>query len=109
MAVVTDSAPVDAPKDPDSNNVFNLLKLFASKEETEEWRARFTAGGLKYADAKKRLLAILEETFAPAREKRRELARHPDDVEAILRDGAERARAVAAATLSRARRACGID
>jgi tryptophanyl-tRNA synthetase len=109
MAIVTDSAPVEAPKDADSNNVFNLLKLFASKEETEEWRARFTAGGLKYADAKKRLLAILDEKFEPAREKRKELARHPDDVEAILRDGAERARGIAAATLSRARRACGID
>ena len=41
MAIVTDSAPVEAPKDPEANNVFNLLKLFATAEESEQWRARF--------------------------------------------------------------------
>jgi tryptophanyl-tRNA synthetase len=109
MAIVTDSAPVEAPKDPDANNVFNLLKYFATTEETAEWRARFQAGGVRYAQAKQRLIELLDETFAAARERRRELARHPSQVEDALRDGARRARVVAASTLARARKACGID
>jgi tryptophanyl-tRNA synthetase len=109
MAVVTDSAPVEAPKDPDSNNVYNLLKLFVSKEEDAEWRERFLKGGLKYSDAKKRLIAVLDETFGGARERRKDLARRPDYVEDVMREGARRTRLVAAATLARARKACGID
>jgi tryptophanyl-tRNA synthetase len=109
MAIVTDSAPVESPKNPDANNVFNLLKLFASPEETEEWRVRFTAGGLKYADVKKRFIALLDERFGEARDRRKELARHPDTVEDVLAQGAKKTRGIAAATLARARRACGID
>ncbi len=109
MAIVTDSAPVEAPKNPDANNVFNLLKLFAAPEETAEWRERFTRGGVKYSECKKRLIALLDERFGPARERRRELASRPDDVQDVLREGARRARAVASATLARARRACGLD
>ena len=109
MSIVTDSAPVEAPKDPDANNVFNLLKLFIKPEETAEWRERFLKGGLKYSDAKKRLIAALNETFGEARERRKELARRPEYVEDILREGARRTRGVASATLARARKACGID
>ena len=109
MAIVTDSAPVESPKDPDTNNVFNLLKFFATSEEIAEWRERFLAGGLKYADVKKRLIALLDERFGAARERRRELAKRPDEVDDVLREGAKNARAVASATLARARKACGID
>ena len=109
MAIVTDSAPVDAPKDPDSNNVFNLLKLFVKSEEAEEWRERFLKGGLKYSDTKKRLIAALDERFGQARERRKELAKRPDEVEDVLRDGAKKTREIATATLGRARKACGID
>ncbi len=109
MAIVTDSAAVEAPKDPDTNNVFNLLKFFASPSETQEWREKFLAGGVKYVDAKKRLIALLDERFGAARERRKELAKRPDDVEDVLREGAHRAREIASATLARARQACGID
>jgi tryptophanyl-tRNA synthetase len=109
MSIVTDSAPVDAPKDPDANNVFNLLKFFAAPAEVEEWRERFKLGGLRYSEIKKRLVELLDEQFAFARERRKELARRPDDVDDILRVGATRARAIAEKTLARARKACGID
>jgi tryptophanyl-tRNA synthetase len=108
MAIVTDSAPVEAPKDPESNNVFNLLRLFISKEEQDEWRAKFAAGGLKYSDVKKRLLEMINLTFGEARERRKELAAHPEKVEEVLAFGVEKARKVARATLERARKACGI-
>jgi len=109
MSIVTDSAPVEEPKDPDTNNVFNILRLFAPEEETAEWRERFTAGGLKYVEVKKRLKELLDERFGEARERRKELAKRPDDVEDVLREGCRRAREVTSATLARAREACGID
>ena len=109
MSIVTDSADVEAPKDPDTNNVFNLVRLFAPADETEEWRKRFGAGGLKYSDVKKRLKELLDERFGEARERRKKLAQRPADVEDILQDGARRAREVTVGVLARARKACGID
>jgi tryptophanyl-tRNA synthetase len=109
MAIVTDSAPVEAPKDPDANNVFALLRFFATPGETREWRERFEKGGVRYVDAKKRLIELLDEKFGAARDRRRELASRPEEVEAILQDGAAKTRRVASATLVRARKACGID
>lgn len=109
MSIVTDSAPVDAPKDPDKNNVFALLKLFISKEEKEEWILKFKKGGLKYSDLKKRLIEIIYLYFKDAREKRKELEKDKDKVLKILKEGAEKARAVAQKTLKRCRDACGLN
>jgi tryptophanyl-tRNA synthetase len=64
---------------------------------------------VRYSEIKKRLIALLDERFGAARERRKELAKDPAHVDRILAAGAEKARTVARATLSRARRACGID
>lgn len=109
MSIVTDSAPVEAPKDPEKNNVFALLKLFITKEEREEWIAKFRKGGLKYSDLKKRLIEVIDLYFKDAREKRKELERDKDKVLKILKEGAEKARVVARKTLQRARDACGLN
>ena len=109
MGIVTDSTPVEAPKDPETNVVFQLYRLVASPEETEEMGRRFRAGGYGYGDAKKALLEGIDRYFGPFRERRKELAERPDYVDEVLRDGAERARREARKVLARARRACGID
>ncbi len=108
MSIVTDSAPVEAPKDYEKNNVYNILKLFISKDEREEWISKFKKGGLKYSDLKKRLIEVINETFKEAREKRKELEKNPEKALKILKEGAEKARVVARETLSRARNACGL-
>ena len=108
MSIVTDSAPVEEPKDPDTNNVYNLLKFFVSPEENEEWRQKFVKGGLKYVEAKKRLIAAMDETFGAAREKRKELKTRPDFVRDVLREGAAKARETARVTLGRVREAVGL-
>ncbi len=108
MSIVTDSAPVEEPKDPDTNNVYNLLKFFVPPDENEEWRQRFVKGGLKYVEAKKRLIAALDETFGAAREKRKELKSRPDFVRDVLRDGAKKAGETATITLERVREAVGL-
>jgi tryptophanyl-tRNA synthetase len=108
MKIVTDSTPVEAPKDPQKCNVFALLRLFASPEELAEWDRRYRSGGMGYGEAKKRLADLMIEYFRPYRQKRAELENNPDAVEAMLTGGAQRARAVASSTLLEARKAVGM-
>jgi tryptophanyl-tRNA synthetase len=109
MKIVTDSTPLEAPKDPDACNVFALYKLFAGEAERKDMAARYRAGGLGYGTAKKALFELFWAAFEPFRQRREELARDPGHVEAVLREGAERARAEARRTLAVARRATGLD
>ncbi len=108
MSIVTDSTPVEEPKDPAKCTVFALYRLFATAGEREEMERRYRAGGMGYGEAKKALLAKVEETFGPAREKRRELLARPDDLADVLADGAVRARAHARPLLERVRTAAGL-
>jgi tryptophanyl-tRNA synthetase len=108
MRIVTDSAGVDDPKDSSTCNVFALLKLVASSDELAEWSDKYKAGGMGYGTVKKRLLELLLEYFSPYREKRAELAANPAYVEQVLKDGAERAKAVASVTLDKVRKAVGL-
>jgi tryptophanyl-tRNA synthetase len=108
MSVKTDSQPVEAPKDPDTCNVFALYALFAGAEEQAALAARYRAGGMGYGEAKKLLLEKVDGYFAPYRAKRAELAAKPEYVREVLRDGAERARKTARATLDEARAVCGL-
>jgi len=108
MRIVTDSVPVEEPKDPDKCSVFALLKLVASSEELREWENKYRGGGLAYGQAKKRLAELTIDYFRPFRQKRAELAGSLDYVKKVLADGAERARAVATDTLESARQAIGL-
>ena len=108
MRIVTDSTPLEAPKNPDTCNIFALYRLFATAEETAAMAARYRAGHFGYGTAKKALADLYERTFAPMRERRTALARDPERVEAILQAGAARARAEARKTLDAARRAVGL-
>jgi len=108
MRIVTDSTPMEEPKDPDKCNVFALYKLMATPEEQEAMRQRYLAGGMGYGHAKQALYEKYEEYFREARERRKELAANPQKVEDILQDGASRARKVARATLDRVRAAVGL-
>ena len=108
MRIVTDSVPVEDPKDPDKCNVFALLKLFASGEERRDWESKYRSGGLGYGQVKKRLAELTIEFFQPYRQRRAELESNLDEVKAILAQGAERARAIAGPTLEKARQAVGL-
>ena len=108
MKIVTDSTPVEDPKDPDKCNVFALLKLVASDDELSEWESKYRTGGMGYGEAKKRLAELLIDYFKPYREKRAELEADIDYVNKVLADGAKRARAVAVETLAKVRKAMGL-
>ncbi len=108
MKIVTDSTPVEDPKDPDKCNVFALLKLVASPEELAEWEGKYRNGGMGYGQAKKRLAELMIDYFKPFRQKRTELENNIDYVKEVLANGAERAKAVARETLEKARQAVGL-
>jgi tryptophanyl-tRNA synthetase len=108
MSIVTDSTPVEAPKDPERCNVFALYSLFASEEEKTALAGRYRTGGMGYGEAKKMLLEKINSYFAPARQRRKQLAANPEEVEAILRRGAQRARDEARKTMALVRQAVGM-
>jgi tryptophanyl-tRNA synthetase len=108
MKIVTDSVPVEEPKDPDKCNVFALLKLVADADELDEWDNKYRAGGLGYGQAKKRLGELMTDYFKPYRQKRADLENNIDYVKEVLADGARRAKVVAGETLEKARQAIGL-
>src|SRR3954470_9625080 len=78
--IVTDSTPVEAPKNPDTDNLFALFRLFAPEADIEEVRQGYLRGGLGYGEVKKRLAQHIIAAFAPARERRAEWVAHPERV-----------------------------
>ena len=108
MSIVTDSKTMEEPKEPEGNSIFEMYKLFATKEEAETMAANFRAGNYGYGSAKKELLAAYRRLFDPFRERRETLAKDPSMLEDIMRDGAARARRAAAAQMEKVRQAVGI-
>jgi len=108
MSIETDSTPLEEPKDPDSCNVFALLKLFADEEKRNSVAQKYRAGGYGYGHAKKELLGLIEEYFADARSLRKELENDMDYVFDVLREGGEKARERAEEVMEPIRSATGL-
>jgi tryptophanyl-tRNA synthetase len=109
MSIVTDSNPVEAPKDPDSSTIFQLYSLFATKEETAGMGEAFRRGGAGYGDFKKQLFAKLWDHFEPMRKRREELLRDKSYLDNVLSRGAKRANEVADKVMARVRSAVGLS
>lgn len=108
MSIVTDSTPLEEPKDPDTSTIVALYKLVATPEEVEEMRRKFLAGGYGYGHAKKELLEKIWHYFQPYREKREELEKNQDYVRKVLYEGALKARESAELVMQRVRSAAGV-
>ncbi len=108
MGIVTDSTPMEAPKVPEGNSIYELYKLFATPEETAAMAENYRRGGYGYGHAKKALLEAYHRMFDPFREKREALAKDPDYVEDVLNEGKRRACEAAAPLMEKVRKAVGI-
>lgn len=108
MGIVTDSTPVEAPKDPARSTIVQLYSLFASPNELEEMRAGFKKGGTGYGDFKKQLFDKLWQYFEPMRKRREELLRDKSYIDDVLARGARRANEVAGQVMHRVRAAVGL-
>jgi tryptophanyl-tRNA synthetase len=108
MSIVTDSTPVEAPKNPDASTIVQLYALVASKDEVEEMREQFRKGGRGYGDFKKQLFEKLWDYFAPMRKRRDEILRDKNYINNVLERGARRANAIAHEVMKRVRDAVGL-
>jgi len=108
MSIVTDSTPVDAPKDPATSTIFKLYSLIASKDEIADMREKFLKGGTGYGDFKKQLFEKLWESFAPMRKRREEILGHKSYIDDVLVRGAKRANKIADQVMQRVRKAVGL-
>jgi tryptophanyl-tRNA synthetase len=108
MSIVTDSTPVEAPKDPAQSTIFKLYSLVASKDEITAMREQFLKGGTGYGDFKKQLFAKLWEYFAPMRKRREEILADKSYIDNVLARGAKRANEIAGQVMNRVRQAVGL-
>lgn len=108
MAIQTDATPVEDPKDPDTCNLFALLKLFASKEKLSEVHDMYVNGGAAYGYIKQDLFELIRDYFAGARLKKKELLDNRDYLREVLAVGADKARAEATVTLDLVRDRVGL-
>jgi len=106
--IVTDSTPVEAPKNPDTCPLFNLFRLFAAPDELGEFERRYREGGIGYGEVKSRLAEAMIARFSEARDKRADWLVHPERVAEVRAAAAARAHTTARTVLDRARAACGV-
>lgn len=109
MGIKTSSETLEEPKDPEASTVFQLYKLVASQDQVAEMERKLREGGYGWGHAKQDLYEALEAELGPKREVYEKLRADVDGLDRTLERGAERARAIARNTLSRVRRALGID
>lgn len=108
MGIPTDSTPVEEPKPTVDSALYQLARVFAPAEE-QDWVSRaFEEGGTGYGTIKKQVFEWFLHHFGPARSRYEQLQRDRSEIEVVLRDGAERARAVVAPLMSEVRSAVGI-
>lgn len=107
MKIETDSTAMEDPKDPTNCNVFILYSLIATPEQKEALANKYRAGNFGYGHAKQEFYELLLEKFKVEREKFNYYMENRDEVDAILKSGAEKARLVAQQTLSRVRKELG--
>jgi tryptophanyl-tRNA synthetase len=108
MSIKTDSTPVDDPKSIEDSVILELYGHVASPVDYIAMKNAFLAGGSGYGFLKKQLFEAIWEYLAPLRARREELLRDPGYVEAVLKEGATKANAVADQVLQRVRKAVGL-
>ena len=109
MSIVTDSTPVDQPKNPETCNLFAIYKLFANEDQVKELDDKYRNKPLKYSEIKKELFGMIWEYFAQARQERKKYENSPGDVINILKKGAGKARKIAGNTLQQILKAVGLN
>ncbi|MHB1349010.1 MAG: tryptophan--tRNA ligase [Desulfobulbus sp.] len=108
MSVQTDSTPVEAPKNPDTCNLYTLLKLFMPPDRLAEIRSLYINGGAAYGHIKQELFELIRDYFAEARNRKKQLLADPGYIREVLTKGAEKARGKAIVTLDLVRDRVGL-
>jgi tryptophanyl-tRNA synthetase len=109
MSIITNSTPLEAPKNPDTDNVFKLYSLIATPQETLQLREKYLAGNYGYGHAKQELFELLLRTYSKEREIFNYYMKHLPELEKRLEAGEEKARAIANQVLNRVRAKLGFN
>ncbi|MCF7793632.1 MAG: tryptophan--tRNA ligase [Candidatus Cloacimonetes bacterium] len=109
MKIVTNSQTIDEPKDPDNCSIFALYKLFSTKEQQEDLRKKYLAGGMGWGHAKQYLFEIMNETLTPIRDKYNQLISDKAYIDEVLIDGAERANEIVSQKMDFIRKEIGLS
>nr|WP_287935092.1 tryptophan--tRNA ligase [Algoriphagus sp.] len=107
--IITDSTPLEEPKDPDTCTVFKLYSLLASEAQTKEMRAKYLGGNYGYGHAKKELLDLILTKYGKERELFNFYMTHPEEIEKRLVEGEEKAKKVAYPLLQKVRSKLGFN
>lgn len=105
--IISDSTPLEAPKNPEKDNTFALYSLVASPEQTEELRKKYLAGNFGYGHAKQELYELIIKKYSQEREAFNFYFSNPDELDKKLKEGEDRARVIARETLKRVRTKIG--
>ena len=108
MGIVTDSTPMEEPKNPDTCNAFTLFKLLASEEKVAKMRQNYLGGNYGYGHAKQALFELIIEEFKEERIRFDSLMENPEEIERLLLEGAKKAKPVADEVLGRFKAAIGF-
>ncbi len=108
MSIITDSKTPDEPKDPETDNVFALHKLFTEGPEFEDLRDRYEAGKIGYKESKEILIKNIAAFITPLREKRKELSSDKDLVKSILEEGKNKIRPIIESKMKEVREKVGL-
>lgn len=106
--IITDSTPLEEPKEYENCNIYKIAKLFLSKDELEELANRYKKGGEGYGHFKAYLNEVIDEYFKPFRQKLEFYENNPKIVNEILELGAEKARKIASCNMEKIRQKVGI-
>ncbi len=108
-SIVTDSTPIEEPKNPDTCNAFAIYELLAPTEKVAEMRENYLKGGYGYGHAKKAIFEEILERFGEAREKYNYLMNNKSELDEILFQGADKARVTAKEVINRVREKVGYS
>jgi tryptophanyl-tRNA synthetase len=108
MNIASDSTPLEAPKNPDTCNIFSLYALIASEEDVSVMRKNYLDGGYGYGHAKQALLEAILQRFKKEREVYSYFMAHPLELEEVLRQGAQKAEPIANQVIARFRKQLGL-
>ena len=108
MGILTDSTPLEEPKDPDTCHVFALYSLLGDDKQIAEMRANYRGGNYGYGHTKKALLELIHDRYGDARERYDALISNPSEIEVRLQSGANKVRPIAREVLQRVKDSLGF-
>ena len=109
MNILTDSTPLESPKNPDTCNAFAIYSLLANEEQVATMKANYLGGNYGYGHAKQALFELIIEKFKTERDQYNYYINHLEEVDALLKIGAEKAGVVANGVLTRVREKLGFE